>query len=72
MSKTQKDVVYEHLLKRGSISTLECFKKYNITDLQHAIYELRKDGLKITDRWERPKKKIGWSRKYKRYFLERD
>ena len=69
---TQKEVVYEHLVRKGSISTMECFKKYNITDLQHAVYELRKDGLKITDRWEKPKRRIGYAKKFKRYFLERN
>lgn len=67
---TQKEVVYNHLVDKGSISTMECYKKYNITDLQHAIYELRKDGMNISDKWEKPKRQMGWARKYKRYYLE--
>lgn len=66
---TQKQVILEHLLKEGNISTIECYEKYKITDLQHSIMMLRKDGYKITDRWEKPKNKQGYSNKYKRYFL---
>ncbi len=69
MKVTQKDVVLEHLIKYGNISTIECYDKYKITDLQHAIMLLRKDKYKITDRWEKPKEKKGYSNKYKRYFL---
>lgn len=66
---TQKEVILEHLIKEGNISTIECYEKYKITDLQHAIMLLRKDGYQITDRWEKPKTKTGYSNKYKRYFL---
>lgn len=66
---TQKEVILEHLIKNGNISTIECYEKYKITDLQHAIMLLRKDGYQITDKWEKPKNKNGYSNKYKRYFL---
>ena len=69
MNKTQKEIIYDHLLKKGHISTMECFKKYNITDLQHAIYELRKEGIEIKDKWLKPKRKH--ANKFKIYYLER-
>lgn len=70
MKKSQKDVVLEHLQKYGKISTMECFEKYRITDLQHAIMLLRKEDYNITDEWILPKDKTGYSRKYKIYYLE--
>lgn len=68
-NKTQKEVVLEHLIKYGNISTIECYSRYKITDLAHAIMLLRKDGYKIPDKWEKPKYSMGYAKKYKRYFL---
>ena len=45
---SQKDIVLNHLKKYGSISTMECYEIYRITDLQHAIYLLRKENYNIT------------------------
>lgn len=68
--KTQEEVVLDHLIEYGNISTIECYDKYKITDLQHAIMLLRKKGYQIIDQWEKPKTKLGYARKYKRYFLK--
>ena len=67
--KTQEEVILEHLIKNGNISTIECYDKYKITDLAHAIMLLRKKGYQIPDKWEKPLKQIGYAKKYKRYFL---
>ena len=40
---SQRDIVLQHLINYGNISTIECYDKYKITDLQHAIMLLRKD-----------------------------
>lgn len=66
--KTQKQIILEHLQKYGNISTMESFIKYYITDLQHAIMLLRKEGYNITDEWVLPKQN-GYARKFKRYYL---
>lgn len=66
---SQKDVVLNHLKKYGSISTIECYEIYRITDLQHAIYLLRKENYKISDEWVSSKNKLGWANKYKKYTL---
>lgn len=55
--------------KYGSISTMECYEIYRITDLQHAIYLLRKENYNITDEWISSKNKLGWANKYKKYTL---
>ena len=66
--RTQKAIILEHLEKNEFINDLICFQEYYITDLQHYIYELRKEGYKISDTWVLlPNKK-----KYKNYRLERE
>jgi len=72
MKQSQKEVVLEHLIKYGNISTIECYDNYKITDLQHAIMLLRKDKYVITDKWEKPSNKNGYCNKYKRYFLGKE
>lgn len=63
---TQKEIILKHMQEKGSISTLECFQEYFITDLQHSIMVLRKEGYNILDKWEiSPNKK-----KYKRYWID--
>lgn len=64
--KTQKMIILEHLEKNEFINDLICFQKYTITDLQHYIYELRKEGYKISDKWV----KLPNRKKYKNYRLE--
>ena len=46
-SKTQKQIILEHLTKNGTITTMECFEKYKITRLSEYIRQLRNDGLII-------------------------
>lgn len=67
---SQRDIVLEHLIKYGNISTIECYDKYRITDLAHAIMLLRKDNFPIKDYWAKPKNKIGYAKKFKIYYLE--
>ena len=67
MKRTQKDIVLEHLRTHKSINTLVCFLKYHITDLQHAIMLLRKEGYNIKGEW---KKSTGeYANKYMEYYL---
>lgn len=67
MYQTQTMQVLKYLEKRKKITSRECFLKLDITDLQHAIMLLRKDGYKITDKWvTNPKTK----KHYKEYRLE--
>lgn len=67
MYQSQKTRVLNYLEKNQTISSMECFLKLNITDLQHAIMELRKEGYVITDKWMQKKNSRG---QYKVYRLE--
>lgn len=66
----QTQQVLRYLEKHKKITTLECYKKLNITDLQHAIMELRKQGYNITDKWIHKKNLLGRAIKFKEYRLE--
>lgn len=67
MNQTQKEQILEYLKRNKTITTLESVLKLMITDPQHYIMELRREGYKITDRWiTNPKTK----KHYKEYRLE--
>lgn len=65
MKKSQKARVLDYLINNKTITSLECVYKLNIVDLQHAIMELRKDGINITDEWVN-----NGDARFKRYTLE--
>ena len=69
MYQTQTSQVLEFLEKNKTINSFECFVKLQIVDLQHAIYELRKEGYLITDKWITKINKYGKKIKYKEYRL---
>lgn len=70
MYQSQKERVMQFLEKNQTINSFECFMKLQIVDLQHAIYELRKEGYSITDEWITKTNKYGQKIKYKEYRLE--
>ena len=70
MYQSQKERVMQFLEKNQTINSFECFMKLQIVDLQHAIYELRKEGYSITDKWITKTNKYGRRIKYKEYKLE--
>lgn len=70
MYETQTMQVLEFLEKNQTINSFECFMKLQIVDLQHAIYELRKQGYLISDKWITKENKLGKRIKYKEYRLE--
>lgn len=65
--KSQKERVKEYLKQFKTITSLECVYRLNIVDLQHAIMELRKDGINITDEWVN-----NGDVRFKRYRLENE
>ena len=67
---SQKDEILEYLEKHKTIDSFTCYIKLQIVDLQHSIYELRKEGYKITDKWIQKKNKRGRTIQYKEYRLE--
>jgi hypothetical protein len=70
MYQTQKLEVLKFLEKNKTINSFQCYLKLQIVDLQHAIYELRKEGYSISDKWIVKTNKKGRKVKYKEYRLE--
>jgi hypothetical protein len=64
---TQFQIIENHMIENGSITTLEAFEKYNITRLSKYIEDLRhKYGYaNIPDEWE-----TGNGKQWKRYFFK--
>lgn len=72
MYQSQKDIVLDYLEKHYTIDSFRCYVQLQIVDLQHAIYELRKEGYKITDKWIKKTNKYGRHIQFKEYRLERE
>lgn len=59
-----------YLQRHETINSFLCYFDLQIVDLQHAIYELRKEGYNITDRWVKKTNKRCKKIKFKEYKLE--
>ena len=70
MYETQKLAVLKFLEENKTINSFQCFMELQIVDLQHAIYELRKEGYLISDKWITKTNKKGKRIKFKEYRLE--
>ena len=70
MYQTQTNEILSFLEKHKTIDSYTCYMKLQIVDLQHGIYELRKQGYKITDKWIMKTNNKGKKIKYKEYRLE--
>lgn len=68
---SQEDLIALHLIKNGSISSLEAIELYGITRLAGRIWKLRHERKwKIKSVPERGKNRYGKTVVYTRYFLE--
>lgn len=56
--KAQIDIVREHLIANGRITSIDAFSKYNITRLSALIFRLRKEGKEI-ETIDKPRKNGG-------------
>lgn len=68
---SQEDLIALHLIKHGSISSLEAIDLYGITRLAGRIWKLRHDRKwKINSVPEKGKNRYGKTVVYSRYFVE--
>lgn len=72
MLSRQEQVVYDHLLNKGSITALEAFSQYDIVDLAGRIKQLRRKGVPIIGEYINRINKLGERKRYKKYYLEED
>lgn len=49
---SQNKIILGHLQRHGSITSMDAFKKYEITRISARIYDLREKGYNIQLLWE--------------------
>jgi hypothetical protein len=60
---TQKELIFKHLMKYGSLTALQCFNRYRCIRLSAHIHTLKQEGVPIETQWESDKKtKKQWVR----------
>ena len=69
---TQKEMIYQHLLDNGSITSMEAIQHYGITRLSGRIHDLRKEGKKIISTREENTNRYGRKVVYDRYVLRKE
>lgn len=68
--KSHKERVLHHLKTKGSITSWEAFEIYGITRLSAVIYDLKKDGHRITSTSQKLKNRYGNTVVFSRYKLQ--
>ena len=66
---TQIDMIYQHMLKHGSITQREADDNYGCTDVAGVVYKLKKRGHRISDEWQDGINRFGAPTHFKRYYL---
>lgn len=69
---TQKEMIKQHLLQFGSITSWEAIKEYGATRLSHLIYVLRKENMNINKTIIKTKNRFGNNTHYAMYYLEKE
>ena len=69
---TQEDRVLNHLLKYGSITSLESFKEYGITRLSAVIFNLKEQNYQFQDEWVTLLNRFGDKVTFKKYVLVKE
>ena len=67
---TQTGDILQHLIKHGSITSVEAFRHYGCTRLSARIFRYRKMGYDISTVQETVKNRYGNSTTYARYILK--
>ena len=67
---TQDERVLEYMQKHNGITSKEAFEFLGITRLSAKIYNLKKMGYTITDKFEKTKNRYGETTHFKKYMLE--
>ena len=67
---SQEQMIEEFLREKGSITSWEAFEIFGITRLSARIYELRKQGLKISSESTTKKNRYGHYVTFSTYKLE--
>ena len=69
---TQKETILEHLKEHGNITDLVAYRKYAIRRLGARIWDLRREGYKITSKDTVKKNRFGKQTRFSTYILEQN
>lgn len=70
MGNTQTNIVLFHLVRYGSITSMEAFENYGITRLSAAVFTLRKRGYDIDTTIQHATNRYGKKVSYAKYILQ--
>lgn len=68
-TKTMKNIILEHLVKYGTITSWESFQNYGCTRISEYIRQLREDNHHIVTIWTESKNRYGAKVRYGIYKL---
>lgn len=69
---TQEQRILDYITRYGSISPLEAFRDLGITKLATRISDMRKDGIKFDQRYEKSQNRFGETVYFMRYFFPKE
>lgn len=67
---SQCNMILNHIISHGSITSMEAFELYGITRLSGRIFDLRERGHKIIGVKETGRNRYGQKVQYDRYMME--
>jgi len=63
--KTQTDMIYEHLVKHGTLTNVEAAAMFKARSLTKRIHEIKQRGAEVRSEWRRD----SMGQRYVRYWL---
>ena len=70
MKINQRQRIINYIREFGSITSKDAFNDLGITRLSAKIFNLKKMGYNIKDKFEQGKNRYGETTSYKRYYIE--
>ena len=64
-----KKLIYEYMLRHGSITGRDAYGKLKINDFTARISDIRKLGVPVLDEWKVKKNLRGEEKRFKSYFI---
>lgn len=69
---SQKEMILNHMLEKGSITQMDAIVNYGCTRLSAVIFLLKKDGVPIKTESESKENRFGKKTTYTRYFIAKE
>ena len=66
---THGEILKKHMEEKGSITVMEAFDEYGITNIRDPIYHMRKNGISIVSKKIPFESRQGFKSNYTKYSL---